>query len=919
MGSRRSRSAHLLVLAALVLAAACPCARADFILFSDGFDDGDWTANPRWEWAQSDPSVSVSTERSTSGQYSLKIDAANALGAIRAFSGLSSADHGYTFTFNLFVESLGDEAIPWCLQSTGGVVVAIIFIMPNGRVQLFVKDSADTWSGVSADAPEPVTYGQWHSFRVTFDGSTTRLYIDGHTQPDASVTQGYIRTPGRIVVGNFSLPHTSTIYLDDILITAPARPDPARIYVQVCSDTSTDGLGTSTHYNNFPIADWTYTSPSGQAAQVMAESFRTSHRDSLGNPIRFTWYMLCGSIYACGVNTGPLLPFELMQDNHADSIERWGDELAFHYHTWIWSDPDGDTVYHWNQAPDFSYCRADFDQTIAHMILDRAFYPSSFRSGWHYMDSLWQRYLDELFPYRFENDHPNYRTQTEEPIGNVYDWRRSPSAWAPYHPDPNDYQSVGSLRGWESRSRYIKSLSKSQLEDAFVQALAGAPQLMTLFSHLKESDFPTQVSNLHAMLSEVHDSLPAVDFEYVTGRESMLKWRGGTDMTPPEIEVVWSDDNGVRAALITTSEPIYQLEPFAALATAAGVYAHPSCVPSGPNRWTLGYDLLDTLKVAVGVTDWFGNARVRFLPVPLRVCNVRAAAGTTTATIDWETNLPAQTTLEYELLPDGIMAGLDDSQPKIVHHAALTGLLPGRVYRIGISARDEYGQRASSEIACLTLLSDQIIIDNVDPGFSVVGSWGTGSTAAGRYGADYRYAGTSPTGTYYADWTVQAGGAGTYNVCAWWSQGANRSSAATYTVSAGAQQFNRTVDQQADGGTWNLLGTLSLASGEVVTVRLSNQAPSGYVVIADAVKIEPAHTSVSGTSLARLLPDGAAIELVGVFVTAVFEQDFYVQSEKTPAAMRVQGSGVTEGSRVTVAGELATVSGERVLSNAAIR
>ena len=891
----------------------CTVARADYGVFSDNFDDGDWTSNPRWEYAQPGP-VTVSDERSTSGSYSLKIASINELGAIRTFSGLSSASQSYTCMFDLYIDSMGDEAIPWCLQSAGGSLAAIIFILPGGTVQLFVMDSLEGWSGVSADVPYPLTYGEWHTFRLTYDGFTTNLHLDFHAEPDASVTQTYVRVPAKICVGNFSLPHTSTFYVDGIRISTPQPPNPARVYVQVCSDTSTGGINVYQQYNTFPALDASFTSPSGQAAQVMAQSFREGNRDSLGNTIKFTWYMNVGSVWACGIDTGPLLPLELMMDYHGDAIEQWGDELAYHYHTWIWSDPDQDTVFHWNQAPDFTYCVDDFEQTVAHMILDRGLYPCSFRSGWHYMDNFFQAYLDDWFPYRFENDYPNVRTDTTEPVGNVYDWSRAPSTWAPYHPDPNDYQSPGSLRGWESRSRHIRALSDSQLEDAFLQALGGTPQLLTLFSHLKEADFPSQVANLHDLLASTHDALPLVDFLYVTGKESMLQWRGGSDTAPPTIQVTTSDADGLRTAVFETDEPIYQLQPFVARAGTDGSYSRVDCTSVGPNRWEVQYSLDDTVKIAAGVTDWFGNAAVKFFRTPLRILSLDCSAGTTSVDLSWETSNPADTRVEYRLLPAGAATFVFDGAYSLRHRLTLSNLLPGRVYEIRVCAEDEYSQAACSErIYALTSTMEPAIIDNSDPGFSTVGTWATGNIAGGRYGADYRYALTSPTGTSLALWTWPVSSTDTYSVYAWWSAGANRSTSATYTVAHEGDEFPTVVNQQVDGGQWNLLGTYALASGSDAVVSLSNAAPSGFVVIADAVKFEPAYTLIESIGLARLLPDGTAVTLSNVSVTGVFDGEFYVEEIDRSSGILVLGTGVNIGEAVDVSGKLTSVRGSRAI------
>lgn len=905
-----------LIICLMPLLMSVCAAASQYAVFTDSFDDGDWTHQPRWEYVTVGP-VSVSSERFVSSPYSLKVATANEQGAIRALSGLSSANQPFSCMFNLYIESLGDEAIPWGLESSSGLA-AIIFILPGGTVQLFVLDSTSTWSGKTSQVPYPITYGQWHSFRLTYDGLVTRLYLDGHTEPDASVSQQYVRSPTRVCIGNISLPHTSTFFVDDLIFYTDTQP--ARVYVQMCSDTSTSGINVSSLYSNFPEADWTYTSPDGQAAQVMAESYRDQLRDSMGNPIKFTWYMLVGSLYAFGIDTGPLLSLELMMDNHGDAIARWGDEMAYHYHTWIWSDPDCDGVYHWNQAPDFSYCVDDFEETVAHMVLDRCIFPSSFRSGWHGMDNFFQAYLDDWFPYRFENAWPSYREDPTEPVDNVFDWRRATSEWVPYHPNPNDYQSVGSLRGWESRCQYMNNLDETEIENIFLKALGGTPQVVTAWSHLKEADFPVQVSNLHTRFSDMHDKLPCVHFEYLTGRECMRRWRNGTDTNPPTIEYTFSDNAGMRTVLFSTDEEIYQVRPFIARRTKDGVYERVDADQVGTNQWKIEYFIPDTDRIAVAVTDWFGNPRVQFLPTPLTIRDIQVSTTTTSADIRWETNNPADTRVGYSIALSGGLTEVYEASSTLAHHVRLTNLLPGKVYCISISAEDVFGQRAEAEpVYVLTNSSEPVIIDNLDAGFSVSGSWSTGSTAGDKYGSDYRYAGTSPSGTSKATWTWEVTETGTYEISAWWSQGTNRSSSATYSVVFGGNQYFKTMNQQVDGGKWNALGVYELEAGTIVQVQLSNNAPSGFVVIADAVKFERPFTPVPTLGLARRLPCGEHVLVSDVVVTGVFGDGFYVEDSERCAGMRVEGSGVSVGDVVDVSGTLTDDNVERILANPIVR
>jgi N-acetyl-anhydromuramyl-L-alanine amidase AmpD len=123
--------------------------------------------------------------------------------------------------------------------------------------------------------------------------------------------------------------------------------------------------------------------------------------------------------------------------------------------------------------------------------------------------------------------------------------------------------------------------------------------------------------------------------------------------------------------------------------------------------------------------------------------------------------------------------------------------------------------------------------DNDGPNFEAVGSWSTGTTAPGKYGADYRFAAT-PTSNY-ANWYLDAPVSGYYDVYAWWSQGTNRSDTATYEVRTALGNFSYVVNQQANGGRWNLLGRRWIPQDDGF-VRLLATGPSGKVVIADAVR-----------------------------------------------------------------------------------
>jgi N-acetylmuramoyl-L-alanine amidase len=111
------------------------------------------------------------------------------------------------------------------------------------------------------------------------------------------------------------------------------------------------------------------------------------------------------------------------------------------------------------------------------------------------------------------------------------------------------------------------------------------------------------------------------------------------------------------------------------------------------------------------------------------------------------------------------------------------------------------------------------------------GSWTVSTSATDKYGADYKFHTTAALSDP-ASWTLSVPSAGNYDISAWWSVGTNRSTTAPYILPNGSTV---SVNQQANGGKWNLLGTVALASGSNTT-QLSIWTTTGFVVIADAVK-----------------------------------------------------------------------------------
>jgi len=122
--------------------------------------------------------------------------------------------------------------------------------------------------------------------------------------------------------------------------------------------------------------------------------------------------------------------------------------------------------------------------------------------------------------------------------------------------------------------------------------------------------------------------------------------------------------------------------------------------------------------------------------------------------------------------------------------------------------------------------------------FTASSNWISSAGTAGYYGSGYYYASTAAVSDA-ANFEFYLPSAATRAVSAWWTSGTNRSASAPYIMynASGTEVGRRSVNQQAGGSAWQSLGSYSFSAGWN-RVSLSRWTTEGYVVIADAVKIE---------------------------------------------------------------------------------
>jgi type IV pilus assembly protein PilY1 len=133
-----------------------------------------------------------------------------------------------------------------------------------------------------------------------------------------------------------------------------------------------------------------------------------------------------------------------------------------------------------------------------------------------------------------------------------------------------------------------------------------------------------------------------------------------------------------------------------------------------------------------------------------------------------------------------------------------------------------------------------VIVDNDDAGFSKSNDGWAVYTASAQYGDDYYYS-YHNGGLAWARWTPEIPGPGSYDVFGWWVTNSTRRTDASFKVfHNGILSTVAGVNQQQNGGQWNLLDTYYFSGSGDEYIQLDATVSGDSRYCADAIKLSPA-------------------------------------------------------------------------------
>jgi uncharacterized lipoprotein YddW (UPF0748 family)/chitodextrinase len=242
------------------------------------------------------------------------------------------------------------------------------------------------------------------------------------------------------------------------------------------------------------------------------------------------------------------------------------------------------------------------------------------------------------------------------------------------------------------------------------------------------------------------------------------------------------------------------------------------------------------------------------------ISNVRAAnVQGTNAQILWDTNENADSVVEYGL---DTSYGQTATNPawQTAHTVQLIALSTNTTYHYRVKSLDPgYNQTVSGDYTFTTGNSDvvaDIIVDDLDAGFSLTGTWSSGSSGTEKYGTTYKYCTSAATETKTAKWTPNIMTAGAYDIWVQYPSGSTRSLIAPYTISYDGGSVvvpvNETVS--CNGQFIRIAKAKPFVVGNTGYVKVGNGTNEGTrQIIADAVKF----------SYSDLIPPTAPTNLAG--------------------------------------------------------
>jgi len=270
-------------------------------------------------------------------------------------------------------------------------------------------------------------------------------------------------------------------------------------------------------------------------------------------------------------------------------------------------------------------------QILCRRIIERNWFPSVFRAGFHTErpDSHW--FLEQWIPFDISNISTEYTDELDNTIdfkkGRAGDWRLAPSDWSIYNPNHDNYQLEGKCRRWIARVLTVlnrrASIDQPEMDKAFARANMGKPTLVGLTGH-DYRNIGTEVDYVRQLITRSSNNYPDVKFKYCEAIEAfrLSIWPEGIYDQPLNFDVTFypkTDQDSSFIEINTTSGEVFGPQPFLAIQTKSKRFIHDNLdfsVKSGQWFYAFHSNTLpveDVYRIGVAANDKYGNVCIKHL------------------------------------------------------------------------------------------------------------------------------------------------------------------------------------------------------------------------------------------------------------------------------------------------------------------
>jgi len=349
--------------------------------------------------------------------------------------------------------------------------------------------------------------------------------------------------------------------------------------------------------------------------ELLSPAYRQRYADPAGGPWTYNWFC----VDHVGYTSNPRrrdMGYHNVFDHYRERLAGSDapDEIHWHAHP---MPPSREA--HRNAT---SYLRSPhIFETLARRVIDRGYFPSVFRPGFHVerADSHWL--LEQYVPFDYANQAVPTAGLEEEQAdlagGRWGDWRRAPDDWSPYHPAHDDYQRPGACRRTIFRclnvGTRLRLLDEVEVRRAFARAAAGHTTALAFTNH-DFRDMRPDVSHVHELIRRVASDYPGVAWRHSGALEAARSVLGLTSPGPLTLQVDVERNASAMRVAVRASHALFGPQPFFAVKLHDNRYSFDNLDVQEPfHAWSYVFDEQTFRPEAVaafgfGATDAYGQA-----------------------------------------------------------------------------------------------------------------------------------------------------------------------------------------------------------------------------------------------------------------------------------------------------------------------